>query len=65
MTPEAIKDGGTTAIVCLCVGSKMYIANTGDTRGVMWKDRKAIRVSTDHKPDLHEEEVTNYTTVDF
>jgi len=44
--------GGTTAVVSLFKGNELYIANTGDSRAVISKNRKAIRVTTDHKPDL-------------
>jgi len=56
MSPENIKDSGTTAIVCLCLTDHMYIANVGDTRAVAWKHGKAKRLSVDHKPHMHEEE---------
>ncbi|KAL6046145.1 PPM-type phosphatase domain-containing protein [Balamuthia mandrillaris] len=56
MTPELIKRSGTTAIVSVILGNKMYVANVGDSRAVSYKNGKVIRVSLDHKPDLPEEE---------
>ena len=45
---------GCTA--CLCVidnkTKKIYFANAGDSRVILCKDKKAYRMSIDHKPDL-------------
>lgn len=48
--------GGTTALVFLRVGNRVYIANAGDSRAVLCRNGKGVRVSTDHKPELKEEE---------
>jgi len=56
MTHDNIKRSGTTAIISLILGSKMYIANVGDSRAVCYRHGIATRVSLDHKPDLPEEE---------
>jgi len=56
MTHENIKKSGTTAIISLILGTKMYIANVGDSRAVTAKSGEGTRVSMDHKPDLPEEE---------
>jgi len=53
--------GGSTAIVAFFTKNKCYIANAGDSRAVISEDSKAIRCSTDHKPDHPDEEarITN------
>lgn len=56
MTHDNIKKSGTTAVVTVCLGTKMYVANVGDSRAVIYKDGQVTRISLDHKPDLPEEE---------
>eukprot|EP01102_Stenamoeba_stenopodia_P015996 TRINITY_DN552_c1_g1_i1.p1 TRINITY_DN552_c1_g1~~TRINITY_DN552_c1_g1_i1.p1 ORF type:complete len:546 (+),score=116.47 TRINITY_DN552_c1_g1_i1:337-1974(+) len=46
---------GTTAATALICGSTLYLANAGDTRAVLWRDGKAIRLTVDHKATLEEE----------
>jgi len=46
---------GTTAATALISGSTLYLANAGDTRAVLWRDGKAIRLTVDHKATLEEE----------
>lgn len=46
---------GTTAAVALCIGSKLFVANVGDTRIVTCKDGTAVRLTTDHKPFVEDE----------
>ncbi|KAE8742097.1 hypothetical protein FOCC_FOCC012371 [Frankliniella occidentalis] len=42
---------GTTALIALMEGSRLIVANVGDSRGVMCDSRgKAIPLSFDHKP---------------
>jgi len=48
--------GGSTALVALFFKSKCYIANAGDCRAVLQKNKKTIQITVDHKPDHPEEE---------
>lgn len=42
---------GTTALIAILQGSKLIVANVGDSRGVMFDARGiAIPLSFDHKP---------------
>lgn len=42
---------GTTALIAILEGNKLFVANVGDSRGVMCDSRNnAIPVSFDHKP---------------
>lgn len=41
---------GCTAIVALAVGTSLYVANAGDSRGVLCRGRRAYALSEDHKP---------------
>lgn len=55
------KRDGSTVLLGLLVGGKLFVANVGDSRGVLSRspsgdfhdeeDHDAIRVSVDHKPD--------------
>lgn len=47
--------GGCTANVMLVVGDRIYIANAGDSRAVLYSNGKVIKLSYDHKPDNKEE----------
>ncbi|KAL0241216.1 hypothetical protein GEMRC1_006451 [Eukaryota sp. GEM-RC1] len=55
ITAHRIQDG-TTALVCLVIGNRRFVANAGDSRGVLARNSKAIRLSVDHKPSVPEEE---------
>lgn len=48
-------DTGTTACVVLITPSEIYCSNSGDSRGVLCRDGKAIPLSEDHKPDNEDE----------
>ncbi|XP_047123761.1 uncharacterized protein LOC100208679 isoform X2 [Hydra vulgaris] len=45
------KDSGTTAVVAMLHGNKLYVANAGDSRCVLCRNGKAIDMSIDHKPE--------------
>ena len=55
-----INFSGTTLILVLIRGKKIWCANVGDSRAVLGRQIKnsqwmAVALSRDHKPDLHEE----------
>lgn len=47
--PEQVQ-AGCTAVVALKKGNELYVANAGDSRGVLSRDGQAIALSEDHKP---------------
>lgn len=47
--PET-KDG-TTASVALVLGDKVWVANAGDSRTILWDGEKVVRMSADNKPE--------------
>jgi protein phosphatase 1L len=56
MIKSANLTGGATALVTLILKDKIYIANAGDSRAVLLRDENTLRITTDHKPDIPEEE---------
>ncbi|CAH0383512.1 unnamed protein product [Bemisia tabaci] len=57
VTDPKFKAGGTTALLALFDGLKLYVANVGDSRGVMCDaSGETVLLSVDHKPDLKGEE---------
>ncbi|KAL0213063.1 hypothetical protein RCL1_006689 [Eukaryota sp. TZLM3-RCL] len=48
-------EDGTTALIMLLIGNRRIIANCGDTRAVLCRQGKAVRLSFDHKPSVPEE----------
>lgn len=48
---EPGRDSGCTAVVALLKDNKLYVANAGDSRCVLSRNRKAIEMSYDHKPE--------------
>ncbi|KAJ5071916.1 hypothetical protein M0811_09815 [Anaeramoeba ignava] len=51
---------GSTAVTCFITKEdgvrKLYTANVGDSRAVLCRNKKAVRLSFDHKPTVKEEE---------
>mmetsp|Transcript_13274 Transcript_13274/g.21656 ORF Transcript_13274/g.21656 Transcript_13274/m.21656 type:complete len:421 (-) Transcript_13274:1592-2854(-) len=56
-TGAKFTDAGCTAIVALTKGNSLYVANAGDSRGVMCRKGLSVALSTDHKP-TNETELT-------
>ena len=53
---EKLEDDGTTAVVAIIQGGKIYVGNAGDSRCISSnKERKAVPLSVDHKPNLDTE----------
>lgn len=52
---EPGKDSGTTAVVALLNKHNLYVANAGDSRCVICRNRNAFDMSEDHKPEDPEE----------
>ena len=46
---------GSTALVVLLIDDKIVTAHCGDSRAVLSRDKKAIRLTEDHKPDRVDE----------
>lgn len=47
---ETMVQAGCTAVVAVKFGNDLYVANAGDSRGVLSRAGKAIALSEDHKP---------------
>ncbi len=47
---------GTTANVILIKNEFLYVANVGDSRSVMYQNKKAVKLNIGHKPELKDEE---------
>merc|ERR1712241_878572 len=50
-TEEPGNDSGCTAVVALLAGTKLYVANAGDSRCVVCRNGVAVEMSFDHKPE--------------
>ncbi|CAH2038666.1 unnamed protein product [Thlaspi arvense] len=46
---------GSTAVVSVITPEKIIVANCGDSRAVLFRNGKAVPLSTDHKPDRPDE----------
>ncbi|XP_074579146.1 putative protein phosphatase 2C 41 isoform X1 [Curcuma longa] len=50
--------GGSTAVTAILVnGTKLWVANVGDSRAVLAKRGKVIQMSTDHEPNSERESI--------
>lgn len=47
---ETLVQAGCTAVVAVKLGNDLYVANAGDSRGVLNRGGKALALSEDHKP---------------
>jgi serine/threonine protein phosphatase PrpC len=47
---DAYAKCGTTALVALLLGRRVYVANVGDSRAVLCRRGRCIELSADHKP---------------
>jgi len=50
-------DGGCTALVALFILGKLFVANAGDCRAVIYKDFDPIEMSNDHSPDSERQRI--------
>ena len=41
---------GATAVACLVTPTHILVGNAGDSRAVIWREKRALRMSVDHKP---------------
>ena len=53
--PQESKQCGSTAVVALIIGNKLYCANVGDARGIMCRNGMAMDLSVDHKAKRKDE----------
>ncbi|PNH12797.1 putative protein phosphatase 2C 59 [Tetrabaena socialis] len=49
------RDDGCTAVTAVLVGTRLLVANVGDSRAVLSRGGKALAMSIDHKPNVKEE----------
>lgn len=54
--PKESKQCGSTAVIALFVGNKLYIANVGDARAIMSRSGEALDLSVDHKAKRADEQ---------
>ncbi|CAI9287169.1 unnamed protein product [Lactuca saligna] len=50
-----MRDAGSTASTAIIVGTRLLVANVGDSRAVICRGGNAYAVSRDHKPDQSDE----------
>ncbi|XP_022885047.1 protein phosphatase 2C 16-like [Olea europaea var. sylvestris] len=51
----ALETVGSTAVVAVLCSSHIVVANCGDSRAVLYRGKKAIALSNDHKPNREDE----------
>lgn len=58
-TPD-LGQGGSTAVTAILInGSKLWVANVGDSRAVLLKGGEAIQMSIDHDPNAERGAIEN------
>lgn len=55
METNTFVQSGATAIVAVLKGNELFVANAGDSRGVLCRGTEAVALSQDHKPSLASE----------
>lgn len=53
--PDHAKACGSTAVVCLIIGSQLICINLGDARSVLCRDGKHYDMSVDYKASRKDE----------
>ncbi|KAG8388410.1 hypothetical protein BUALT_Bualt02G0123000 [Buddleja alternifolia] len=53
--PVAPETVGSTAVVAVICSSHIIVANSGDSRAVLYRGKEAISLSVDHKPNREDE----------
>jgi protein phosphatase 1G len=54
--PEVSKQCGSTAVICLIIGSQLVCINLGDARSVLSRNGKAFDMSVDYKASRKDEQ---------
>lgn len=47
---------GSTAVFVMLKNNRLMLGHTGDTRAVLCRGKKAIELTSDHKPDRQDEQ---------
>uniref|UniRef100_A0A6U5EYW0 PPM-type phosphatase domain-containing protein n=1 Tax=Calcidiscus leptoporus TaxID=127549 RepID=A0A6U5EYW0_9EUKA len=53
---STLHNSGTTAVVAVCTGTHLVVANAGDSRAYVWRQGQPLELSVDHKPDRADEQ---------